>query len=73
MLERADSAAILKLGRHFPKVRQVLDDLQLIDRCHYIERATLQAEKLLAITDVDAASVPYFSMILVHRRGAAWS
>ena len=73
VLRRADSAAILKLGRHFSKVRDLLDDLNLTDRCHYIERATLDSEQLLAITDVDPSNVPYFSMILVHRRGAAWT
>ena len=26
----------------------------------------------LALDDVDPASVPYFSLILVHRRGMAW-
>jgi precorrin-2/cobalt-factor-2 C20-methyltransferase len=71
-LEDVDAAAIIKLGRHFIKVRTVLDQLGLIGRARYIERATLGEQKLLPLDAVDPAQVPYFSMILMHKRGEAW-
>lgn len=71
-LESADAAAIIKLGRHFPRIRDLLDDMQLTDRARYIERATMDAERIVPLDEVDPASSPYFSMILVHRRGLAW-
>ncbi len=71
-LEAADSAAIIKLGRHFSKVRDVLGRLGLSAQARYVERATLPAQQILALEEVDAARVPYFSMILVHRRRVAW-
>ena len=71
-LEDLDAAAIIKLGRHFAKVRRVLDRLGLADRARYIERATLANQRLLPLDAVDPAAVPYFSMILVHKRGEAW-
>lgn len=71
-LDEVDAAAIIKLGRHFTKVYSVLDRLGLTDRARYIERATLGEQKLLPLDAVDPASVPYFSMILVHKRGEAW-
>jgi precorrin-2/cobalt-factor-2 C20-methyltransferase len=70
-LAAADAAIIIKLGRHFAKVRDVLDRLGLSGNARYIERATLAAERVLPLADVQAENVPYFSMILVHRRGAA--
>lgn len=71
-LATADAAAIVKIGRHFPKVRAVLSDLGLLDRSRYVEHATMDNQRILPLDQVDPAAVPYFSMILVHRRGEAW-
>ena len=68
----ADAVAIIKLGRHFEKVRGVLRDLGLLDQARYVEHATLATERIIALGDVDPRSVPYFSMILVHKRGEVW-
>jgi precorrin-2/cobalt-factor-2 C20-methyltransferase len=64
-LINADAVAIIKLRRHFDKVRQVLSSLDLLSRAKYIERATAADQRILAIEDVDPRHVPYFSMILV--------
>jgi len=69
-LADADAAAIVKLGRHFPKVRQALDESDLLDRARYVERATLPSQRVAAFADVEAAGVPYFSMGLIRRRRA---
>jgi len=66
----ADSAAIVKLGRHFAKLRRVLQRLSLLDATLYVERATLAAERVLPIAEVAPESVPYFAMALL-RRGPA--
>jgi len=71
-LAGTDAAAIIKLGRHFAKVRRVLDRLGLLDKAHYVERATLGNQRLLPLAEVEPEQVPYFSMILVHKRGEAW-
>ncbi|UEM23244.1 precorrin-2 C(20)-methyltransferase [Skermanella mucosa] len=72
-LAQTDAAAIMKLGRHFAKVRDVLEELGLAGRSRYVERATMANQRLLPLDQVDADSVPYFSMVLVHRRGEAWA
>jgi precorrin-2/cobalt-factor-2 C20-methyltransferase len=64
-LLNADAVAIIKLSRHFEKVRSLLAKLGMLDRAQYIERATMSDQKIMAIAEVDAADVPYFSMILV--------
>ncbi|WP_417803620.1 precorrin-2 C(20)-methyltransferase [Thalassospira lucentensis] len=72
-LADTDAAAIIKLGRHFAKVREVINELGLTDRARYIERATLDSQKMVPLADLPAdATAPYFSMILIHRRGDAW-
>ena len=60
-----DAAVIIKLGRHFAKVRTILDELGLLDRALYIERATQPNQRIVAITQVDPAEVPYWSLILI--------
>ena len=71
-LETADAAAIIKVGRHLDKIRGVLDDLGLLDRARYVERATMSNQRILPLDAVAADAAPYFSMVLVHRRGEAW-
>jgi precorrin-2/cobalt-factor-2 C20-methyltransferase len=63
-----DAVAIIKLGRHFPKVRRVLDELGLLDSALYVEHASLPNQRIMAFARVDATEVPYFSMALVRRR-----
>ena len=71
-LETCDAAAIVKVGRHITKVRRVLVDLGLEAQARYIERASLAAERILPLSEADDPA-PYFSMILLHRRGEAWA
>ncbi len=64
-LLNADAVAIIKLRRHFDKVRQVLTNLDLLARAKYIERATAIDQKIVPIEDVDPRNVPYFSLIII--------
>lgn len=66
-LKAADSAVILKLGRHLDKVRTVLDHLGLSQKSVYVEQASTSKEKVIALSDLDEAEVPYFSLILVSK------
>jgi precorrin-2/cobalt-factor-2 C20-methyltransferase len=69
-LAGADAAVIMKLGRNFAKVRRVLDKLDLTQRAHYIERATMQTQRIVPIDEVDPMSSPYFSLLVVP--GVKW-
>lgn len=57
--------AVLKLGRTFERVRAALRDAGRLDEAWYVERATTAAQRVERVVDVDPASVPYFSMIVV--------
>lgn len=72
-LAATDSAAIVKVGRHFERIRALLERLNLAENAHYVERATMENQRVLPLLDVDETAVPYFSMILIHKRGRAWS
>ncbi|MFD8532611.1 precorrin-2 C(20)-methyltransferase [Streptosporangium canum] len=64
-LASADSAAILKLGRTFAKVRDALDRAGRLDEAWYVERATTGGQRLAPLAEVDPDSVPYFSLALI--------
>jgi len=66
-LRDAPAAAVMKLGRHFEKVRRVIDRLGLTPFAHYVEHASMADQQALPLADVTAAKAPYFSMILVRR------
>ena len=72
LADGAEAAAIVKVGRHLEKVRGLLRDLGLTDKARYVEHATMASQKILPLEQVAAGEAPYFSMILVHRRGEAW-
>jgi precorrin-2/cobalt-factor-2 C20-methyltransferase len=67
-----DAAAVVKIGRHLGKVRLVLNALGLTARARYVEHATMEGERVLPLSEVEDGDAPYFSMILVHKRGEAW-
>jgi len=72
-LAATEAVAVIKLGRHFAKVRRVLDELGLVGQARYVEHATMASQRILALDAVAEDGVPYFSMILVHKRGEAWT
>ena len=70
-LAAADAAVIIKVGRHLDKVRRVLGDLGITDKAHYIEHATMANQRIAPLTEA-GPKAPYFSMVVVHKRGEAW-
>lgn len=69
-LQAVDSAVILKLGRHFGKIRKILDRLDLGQHAIYVERASSSEQKIVPLADLDDIDAPYFSLIIItmHRR-----
>jgi precorrin-2 C20-methyltransferase/precorrin-3B C17-methyltransferase len=65
-LAAAETAAVIKLGRHVGKVRRVLAGLGLLDGAIYVERATQKCQRIARFAEVDPDSVPYFALALVR-------
>ncbi|MBM7089760.1 precorrin-2 C(20)-methyltransferase [Streptomyces sp. S12] len=70
-LAATDVAVVMKLGRTFPKVRRALEDAGRLAEARYVERATMDGERLAPLADVDAGSVPYFSVAVLPSRAGA--
>lgn len=66
-----DAVAIMKVGRHLSKVRRVLEKLNRLDDATYVERATLENERVMPLSDIDVETAPYFSMILLRTSEAS--
>ncbi|MFS0884418.1 precorrin-2 C(20)-methyltransferase [Aeromicrobium sp. 179-A 4D2 NHS] len=64
-LADTDGAVIMKLGRTFAKVRSALEQAGRVEGSWYVERASMDAERILPVAEVDPSTVPYFSIVLV--------
>ncbi|ASF06743.1 hypothetical protein NBRGN_068_01120 [Nocardia brasiliensis NBRC 14402] len=64
-LRDTEAAAIMKLGRTYPGVRQALSDSGRLDDAYYVERASSTRQRVLRAADVDDADVPYFAITVV--------
>ena len=64
-LADTDGAIIMKLGRTFPAVRSALEQAGRLEHAMYVERASMPSERWMPVTEVDPATVPYFSLIVV--------
>jgi len=68
-LAGADAAVVMKLGGNFPKLRRVLLRLRLTDRAVYVERGTMEGQKILPFAEKSDDAAPYFAIVLVPGRG----
>ena len=66
-----ETVAVLKLGRHFARVRALIDDLGLTERVTYVARATLAEEVVLPLAHAPSEA-PYFSLLLVSKDSDPW-
>jgi precorrin-2/cobalt-factor-2 C20-methyltransferase len=71
-IEVSDAAAIMKLGRHFPRIRSLLKEMGLEENAGYCERVTLGNEKVIPLSEVTETDAPYFSMILLYKGAEGW-
>lgn len=70
-IENAEAVAIMKVGRHLGRIRQVVEDLGLLDNSTYVERATLPNQRLLPLAEAPDPA-PYFSLILIAKGNDPW-
>jgi len=67
----AEAIAIMKVGRHLPRIRALLDEMGLSAQAGYVERASLDEQSVLPLVDAPK-SAPYFSMILIYKGDDPW-
>jgi precorrin-2/cobalt-factor-2 C20-methyltransferase len=67
-LLRCDAAVIMKVGRNLAKIRRAVGAAGLAERAVYVERGTMQGERILKLNELTEAAAPYFSMVLIPGR-----
>ena len=71
-LRGTDAAAIMKISRSYAGVRSALKESGRLEQAHYVERASAGARQVIeSAGDVDPASVPYMSLVIVPGAEAA--
>jgi precorrin-2/cobalt-factor-2 C20-methyltransferase len=70
-IEAAQAIAIMKVGRHLPRIRALLEDMGLTSNAGYIERASLETEQVSPLAEAPDKA-PYFSMILIYKGDDPW-
>ncbi len=66
-LEHAEAGAILKLGRHLARVREVLVEMGRLEQAIYVEQVSTGQQKILPLTEVTEDVAPYFALVLLPR------
>ena len=70
-LRNCDAAVIMKVGRNLQKIRAALARAGVAERAIYVERGTMQGQRILPLCDFADEPAPYFSMVLVPGRQRA--
>ncbi len=66
-LSQTSSAVIMKVGRHLPKIRRVIEKLGCTGGATYVERALNPGQRVVPLARLAEDTAPYFSVILVFR------
>lgn len=65
-------AAIIKVGRHFDRIRALLNETGHADGAVVVEHATTSRQRITRLADFAHDERPYFSTILCYRGTEAW-
>lgn len=71
-LKANDAVAFIKVGRHLPRIKALIEQAGLIKEAAYLERATLDSQRLMPLAETGDAAAPYFSIILIYRGAEDW-
>jgi precorrin-2/cobalt-factor-2 C20-methyltransferase len=66
------AAAIIKVGRHFDRIRSLLGETGHAANAVVVEHATSARQRITRLGDFGHAERPYFSTILCYRGAEAW-
>ncbi|HEX9556024.1 MAG TPA: precorrin-2 C(20)-methyltransferase [Reyranella sp.] len=68
-LRLTDAAVIMKVGRNLGKVRRAVEAAGLLSRAVYVERGTMQDERIVPLADCCQPTGAYFGMVLIPGEG----
>jgi len=65
----AHALAIMKTGRHLPRVRRALATAGRLEEAWLVERGTMPGQRVARLSQVGDEDCPYFAIVLVHGHG----
>ena len=68
-LRHTDAAVIMKVGRNLGKVRRAVEAAGLLSRAVYVERGTMQDERILPLAECREPVGAYFATVLIPGEG----
>lgn len=71
-LAGSDAIALIKVGRHLPRVRSLVLQAGLIASAGYLERVGLANQRMMPLVEADFGEAPYFSIILIYKGAEDW-
>jgi precorrin-2/cobalt-factor-2 C20-methyltransferase len=63
-----DPTVVMKIGRNLPKVRRALIATERLDHATYVERGTMNDERMMPLHEKLNDTAPYFAIVLVAGR-----
>jgi precorrin-2/cobalt-factor-2 C20-methyltransferase len=63
-----DPTVVMKIGRNLPKVRRALIAADRLGHATYVERGTMDNERLMPLMEKPDDAAPYFAVVLVAGR-----
>jgi precorrin-2/cobalt-factor-2 C20-methyltransferase len=67
-LRQNEPTVVMKLGRNLPKIRRSLIQADRLGSAIYVERGTMQNERLMPLAEKPDDLAPYFAIVLVANR-----
>jgi precorrin-2/cobalt-factor-2 C20-methyltransferase len=68
-LRHTDAAVVMKVGKNLAKVRRAVERAGLLSRAVYVERGTMQDERIVPLADCGEPRGVYFAMVLIPGEG----
>lgn len=66
--QQGDPTVVMKMGRNLPKVRRALLAAERLTHAIYVERGTMEGERLMPLAAKTDDAAPYFAIVLVPGR-----
>ncbi len=71
-IKTGDSIVINKVGKHFPRIRHLIESLDLVEQTQVIENASTEFEVARPLAQIKSDDQPYFSTILIYKGNETW-
>ena len=71
-IKTGDSIVINKVGKHFPRIRKLIENLDLVEQTQVVENASTEFEVARPLGQIKSDDQPYFSTILIYKGNEKW-